>query len=1104
MRMKLPREILDAEWIKGNGFPLIRYADENKKIRIVPAGMHPYFFIKQADLGEAIKYFKNRVVNIERGNFVTITGHKAVKISARYPSDISNDKRTGLRDILEKNGIETFESDIPFVKRWMIDNDIRQVPITEKAYMDIEVDAREGFPEPDKAPFRVLCISVSGSDGKKYFFCDKDEKKMLKSFLRLIRSKYHMLTGWNIKKFDWPYLVNRITRQLKMRMGFIPIQEIDAMLNYTKLTLWGFIGKSYRLEAVAKTYLGVDHECLWGEVPVLTNKGFIPIKEIPDSFFTGFKECYLVKIGGYYIIGSGDHPLLSEEGYWVPIKKLRPGDKVIRLNISWINNKMNQDAVKKYHEKMQSLWEAFASRENILLDSLYDGGSLEKSRISEASKGALEWEKKSEAKPDTKGKTFRYELSTGNPKSNESHRKRGKRISRNSRGTKLQIQETGTSGTLGKEGWSCGFYCGRSNSNRSIQLDGLEICLQPYSSPEENCSITETRVLSVPIFTGGHFRAQRLCEESFGVSVVEDIKYVGILPTYNLEEPINHNYILVGGVISHNSMKNKMDAERLWKSFISDRKELREYNMEDADLVRRLDEKLHLCDPYIELTKMWPIMLRDTPFMSSVIDVMLLQEAIRHKWRFVFPRRKEHEAELLGGMTLRPIQGVHRGVISLDFKSLYPTIIITFGLSPELMYLFQAWRYSGKLLGEWIKDLFGVECEDSTTPPSIPPEIPKDSSPEEKYEHWKTYFKPQVKYYIHFARTLMKLGITPYPFMAKHLRDLLELRAKIKKEMKQYPEESLEFMAKNISQAAVKLVLVSSYGVTGYRNTRFFNAEFVNHTTGLGQTILETVTQIAKMFGFHIIYGDTDSVFLKPMMQISLFRLTLLAPTIANLINEELKKKLIKEFGLRPEDYIITLEPKNVYHSILFSKAKKKYLGKTVWIEGLYENKREVVGFEEKRSDAFELMAEVQKNIHEILSTYEMEQVDEAIEQYLTEVAADLFKGKYDDKLILEMSVRKISLDSYESEDPHVRVARKLKEMNMFRPGDKVRWIVIDEKQEEPVVEGYPLPKPTFRGYMYYFNRLMNMVERMLGYRPGITISPRGKIMKQLSWDQYV
>lgn len=818
----VPSTILDATWLHGTGKTLIKYCGEDKKVRVIDAGMHPYFFIRENDLERARLFFKDRVIRVERGKFVTIDGYRAVKIVVRYPSDVHAKRRgtaAGLRVDLESNGIVTYESDIPFVRRWMIDKQVFQCDISKKAYVDIEVEARAGFPDVEEAENRILSIAVSGNDGKKFFFCDKDERKMLMQYYDVLRKHYHMVTGWNWRSFDGEYLRNR-TRRLGLKPEWIPIQEIDAMINYQKLTIWGFVGKSYSLENVAKEHLGID---------------------------------------------------------------------------------------------MQKL---------------------------------------------------------------------------------------------------------------------------------------------------------------------------------------------------------KMSPQQMWESFIGDHKELYKYNMMDADIVRELDSKLRICDPYIEITKLYPLLLNDAPFMSRVIDVMLLNEAIKHPWRLVFPKRVQHSAELLGGKTLRPDAGVHSGVFSLDFKSLYPSVIITFGLSPELMYLFQAWRQSRQPLGEWVRGLFGVDCDDSRVPPSEPIPIPKPRpnpsdpkrkpkplSAEEKYAHWKREYLGQIPAYVYFSRRLQELGVVPYPFMAYELERLLALRSEIKKRMKSHPEGSIEFMAENIRQAAVKLVLVSSYGVTGYRSTRFFNAEFVNATTGLSQTVLDFTCQIADELGYRVLYGDTDSVFLKPKGgDVHPLELTMAIGEFERQCNEMLRQKLVEMFGLDSSKYVIQLNAENVYSKITLTKVKKKYIADCVWVEGKFCKKRKVTGFETKRSDAFELLSELQVKIVDILHSEDIpaDQVEDAVHDLVTDMITEMFEGKHDKKLILQMTLQKGSPEDYGTTSPHVRVARKLQEMGEYRPGDKVKWIVVDTGVEEPVldVDG-ELPRPRFNGYRYYAKKLLDAVERMIGSAPPLLIGDDGRVYEQ-------
>ena len=97
--------------------------------------------------------------------------------------------------------------------------------------LDIEVGSENGFPEPKYAnePLTAITIHLSTTnkyhvfacgdyvqhrDDVEYTKCD-DEYQLIKSFLRLWKEHYpDVLTGWNVKGFDIPYLINRIAKLL--------------------------------------------------------------------------------------------------------------------------------------------------------------------------------------------------------------------------------------------------------------------------------------------------------------------------------------------------------------------------------------------------------------------------------------------------------------------------------------------------------------------------------------------------------------------------------------------------------------------------------------------------------------------------------------------------------------------------------------------------------------------------------------------------------------------------------------------------------------------------------------------------------------------------
>lgn len=107
-----------------------------------------------------------------------------------------------------------------------IDWDISNIVI---ANIDIEVGSDNGFPEPDRADEELTAITFSIKDKYYVFGCGdfstddptvdyrkcRDETDLINQFLA-VWTFYapDMVTGWNIKGFDIPYLVNRITRLL--------------------------------------------------------------------------------------------------------------------------------------------------------------------------------------------------------------------------------------------------------------------------------------------------------------------------------------------------------------------------------------------------------------------------------------------------------------------------------------------------------------------------------------------------------------------------------------------------------------------------------------------------------------------------------------------------------------------------------------------------------------------------------------------------------------------------------------------------------------------------------------------------------------------------
>jgi len=158
------------------------------------------------------------------------TEYKTLEGKYLAPVECGNIRET--RDFIKKyDGIDNFQiyGNTNYHYTFIADNFPDQITYDLSkiitANIDIETGSENGFPNPETAPEPVTAITVSinntyyvfgcGSYEKHrndivYFKCD-NELHLLQEFLSFwTKQDIDVVTGWNIKFFDIPYLVNRI------------------------------------------------------------------------------------------------------------------------------------------------------------------------------------------------------------------------------------------------------------------------------------------------------------------------------------------------------------------------------------------------------------------------------------------------------------------------------------------------------------------------------------------------------------------------------------------------------------------------------------------------------------------------------------------------------------------------------------------------------------------------------------------------------------------------------------------------------------------------------------------------------------------------------
>ena len=226
---------------------------------------------------------------------------------------------------------------------------------------------------------------------------------------------------------------------------------------------------------------------------------------------------------------------------------------------------------------------------------------------------------------------------------------------------------------------------------------------------------------------------------------------------------------------------------------------------------------------------------------------------------------------------------------------------------------------------------------------------------------------------------------------------------------------------KQLSQA-IKILMNSFYGVMGSFGCRFYHPNLPTAITGTGHGLLKGSKEYLAEKGYEVIYGDTDSLFIK-LKEGEGEKAESNGNRIANDLNKYWSQKILEEYGLKS---YLEIEFEKYYRKFILTPArgseagaKKRYAGMLVE-EG--EEKLEFVGMEFVRSDWTHLAKEFQVELYNRIFN------NEEIENWMRDIVKKVKAGEYDDKLVYRKRLRK-DVEEYTKNIPqHVKAARMLPE----------------------------------------------------------------------------
>ncbi len=259
-------------------------------------------------------------------------------------------------------------------------------------------------------------------------------------------------------------------------------------------------------------------------------------------------------------------------------------------------------------------------------------------------------------------------------------------------------------------------------------------------------------------------------------------------------------------VAMHLFGEGKLDVDRtnIDEEWEKDKEKVIEYCKKDAELALRILLRIGIINKYLDLATVTKFPLDDVIHSgtSTWVDSLLIREADRHNIGVPLQGQERKSRKIEGGYVHTIEPGLYHWVCVLDFKSMYPSIIIKYNIC------FTTLSKDG----------------DIVSPTGV-----------------------------RFLSKEKREGLIP-----KLLAELMKKRDELKRKMKEDPDNRDYYDG---LQKAVKILMNTFYGVLASSFYRFTNPDIGASITAFARDTIKRIIAEIESEGIKVVYGDTDSVF---------------------------------------------------------------------------------------------------------------------------------------------------------------------------------------------------------------------------------------------------
>ena len=493
---------------------------------------------------------------------------------------------------------------------------------------------------------------------------------------------------------------------------------------------------------------------------------------------------------------------------------------------------------------------------------------------------------------------------------------------------------------------------------------------------------------------------------------VSSLDYLDLFKRYQPGGNSQESYRL-DNIAENEIGEKKVEYEgSLHKLYSEDKQKFLEYNIQDVNLIEKLDHKCKLFELALTLAYDSKTNYEDI-FQQTKMWDSLVYDFLKKKNIQVPQIEIGEDSSYEGAYVKPPITGMHKWVVSLDATSLYPSVIMGKNISPETIVSPEDYSDSmRKIVMDGINvdnllskslDLNFLKEENITITPNnqffktdkkgfLPEMIEKMFADRQMYK--KKMLESQKKYEVLYAEYKSNNNSE-----IKNQLDLLEY----------------DISKFNNLQNSKKLCLNSAYGALGSKYFRLFDIKLAEAITLEGQLsnrwvanrINKFLNELLKTDKDFVIYGDTDSLIIsledlvKKVSGSDTLDNNKIANSLLKLIDTKIQPS-VDQFCLELKEYVnsyknsLSYKLEKICSSGVFV-AKKRYALNVYSNEGVIysEPKIKVTGLEIVKSSSPYLVRTALKHCIKLILD---EQKDDLIE-YI-----DSFRSKFYNASIEEIS----------------------------------------------------------------------------------------------------